>query len=132
MTKNIFISSIIITIIFIYIFKVPNLITNANKLIKEYYYDKFLNSLILDLILFQLYIYAGNYIIKLLKIKNIINKTLIIALTTVIISSIFMFLFLNFSNKELFFYRWFNKVGFLAVIYDMIIVTSVYMLSLKL
>jgi len=50
----------------------------------------------------------------------------------VIISSIFMFLFLNFSNKELFFYRWFNKVGFLAVIYDMIIVTSVYMLSLKL
>jgi hypothetical protein len=132
MTKNIFISSIIITIIFIYIFKVPNLITNANKLIKEYYYDNFLNSLILDLILFQLYIYAGNYIIKLLKIKNIINKTLIIALTTVIISSIFMFLFLNFSNKELFFYRWFNKVGFLAVIYDMIIVTSVYMLSLKL
>jgi hypothetical protein len=132
MTKNIFISSIIITIIFIYIFKIPNLITNANKLIKEYYYDNFLNSLILDLILFQLYIYAGNYIIKLLKIKNIINKTLIIALTTVIISSIFMFLFLNFSNKELFFYRWFNKVGFLAVIYDMIIVTSVYMLSLKL
>ena len=132
MTKNIFISSIIITIIFIYIFKVPNLITNANKLIKEYYYDNFLNSLILDLILFQLYIYAGNYIIKLLKIKNIINKTLIIALTTVIISSIFMFLFLNFSNKELFFYRWFNKVWFLAVIYDMIIVTSVYMLSLKL
>lgn len=132
MTKNIFISSIIITIIFIYIFKVPNLITNANKLIKEYYYDKFLNSLILDLILFQLYIYAGNYIIKILKIKNIINKTLIIALTTVIISSIFMFLFLNFSNKELFFYRWFNEVGFLAVIYDMIIVTSVYMLSLKL
>jgi hypothetical protein len=132
MTKNIFISSIIITIIFIYIFKIPNLITNANKLIKEYYYDNFLNSLILDLILFQLYIYAGNYIIKLLKIKNIINKTLIIALTTVIISSIFMFLFLNFSNKELFFYRWFNEVGFLAVIYDMIIVTSVYMLSLKL
>ena len=132
MTKNIFISSIIITVIFIYIFKVPNLITNANKLIKEYYYDNFLNSLILDLILFQLYIYAGNYIIKLLKIKNIINKTLIIALTTVIISSIFMFLFLNFSNKELFFYRWFNEVGFLAVIYDMIIVTSVYMLSLKL
>tara|TARA_Y100000389_G_C17339778_1_gene452657 strand:+ start:189 stop:587 length:399 start_codon:yes stop_codon:yes gene_type:complete len=132
MIKNIFISSIIITIIFIYILKVPNLITNANKLIKEYYYDNFLNSLILDLILFQLYIFAGNYIIKLLKIKNVMDKTLIIALTTVIISSIFMFLFLNFSNKDLFFYRWFNKVGFLAVIYDLIIVTSVYMLSLKL
>jgi hypothetical protein len=132
MIKNIFISSIIITIIFIYIFKVPNLITNANKLIKEYYYDKFLNSIILDLILFQLYIFAGNYIIKLLKITNVIKKTLIIALTTVIISSIFMYLFLNFSNKEFFFYRWFNKVGVLAVIYDMIIVTSVYMLSLQL
>jgi len=112
--------------------KLPKLITNADRLIKEYYYDDFLKSLILDLILFQLYIYAGNYLIDYFKIKSLSNKIVVIGLTSMIISTIFMFLFLNFSSKDLFFYRWFNKVGFLAVIYDIIIVSCVYILSLYL
>ena len=129
MIKNILISSLIVTIVLIYIFKLPNLITNANKLIKEYYYDDFLKSLILDLILFQIYIAIGNYIIHYFKIKNLSNKIFVIAATSMIISTIFMILFLNFASKDLFFYRWFNRVKFLAVIYDIIIVSSVYILS---
>ena len=132
MIKNIFISSIIVTIVLIYMLKLPNLITNADKLIKEYYYDDFFKSLILDFILFQLYIYAGNYLIDYFKIKSLPSKLAVIAVISMIISTIFMFLFLNFSSKDLFFYRWFNKVGFLAVIYDIIIVSSVYILSLYL
>ena len=129
MISKIFYSSLIVTIVLIYVFKLPNLITNADKLIKEYYYDDFFKSLILDLILFQLYIYAGKFLINYFKIKNLSNKILIIAITSMIISTIFMFLFLNFSSKDLFFYRWFKKVKFLAIIYDIIIVTSVYIVS---
>ena len=129
MISKIFYSSLIVTIVLIYVFKLPNLITNADKLIKEYYYDDFFKSLILDLILFQLYIYAGKFLINYFKIKNLLSKILIIAITSMIISTIFMFLFLNFSSKDLFFYRWFKKVKFLAIIYDIIIVTSVYIVS---
>ena len=35
-----------------------------------------------------------------------------------------MILILNFSSKDLYFNRWFNHVGFLAVIYDFIIIVS--------
>lgn len=132
MSCKIFFSSLIVTFFLIYMFKLPNLITNADKLIKEYYYDDFLKSLILDIILFQLYIAIGNYFIKYFKIKNITNKIFTIAFTSMIISTIFMFLFLNFANKDLFFYRWFKKVKFMAVIYDIIIVSCVYIISLYL
>jgi len=132
MIKKIFISSIIVTVILIYMLKLPNLITNADKLIKEYYYDDFFKSLILDLILFQLYIYAGNYFIDYFKIKSLPSKLAVIAVISMIITSIFMFLFLKFASKDLFFYRWFKTAGFLAAIYDAILVTSIYIISLYL
>lgn len=129
MISKIFYSSLIVTIVLIYILKLPNLITNADKLIKEYYYDDFFKSLILDLILYQLYIHAGKYFINYFKIKNLISKLTVISGVTMVISTIFMCLFLKFASKDIFFYRWFNQVGFLAVIYDIIIVSSVYLLS---
>ena len=39
------------TFIIVYLLKIPNLLTGANTLIKEYYYDNFVQSTLLDIVL---------------------------------------------------------------------------------
>ena len=56
--------------IIVYLLKIPNLLTGANKLIKEYYYDNFTNSLLLDIVLIFIYLLIGMYIIKIKKMNN--------------------------------------------------------------
>ena len=36
--------------IIVYLLKIPNLLTGADNLIKEYYYNNFINSLLLDIV----------------------------------------------------------------------------------
>ena len=116
------------TFVVVYLLKIPNLLTGANKLIKEYYYDNFTNSLLLDIVLIFIYLLIGMYIIKIKKIDNctLFKKTLIIFSVSFIISFIFYIIFINKPKNEMFFSRWFHKVGIKAGIYDGIIVSTIY------
>jgi hypothetical protein len=64
-----------------------------------------LSSFMLDLSLFISYIFIANYLINYLNLKQFTYKVLMVMLTTSLISGLFMFLFLNFGNSKLFFYR---------------------------
>jgi hypothetical protein len=116
------------TFIIVYLLKIPNLLTGANKLIKEYYYDNFTNSLLLDIVLIFIYLLIGMYIIKIKKMNNctLFKKLIIIFSVSFIISFIFYIIFINKPKNEMFFSRWFHKVGIKAGIYDGIIVSTIY------
>lgn len=115
------------TFIIVYLLKIPNLLTGANDLIKEYYYDNFVESTLLDIVLCYIYLLIGMYIINKIKINNnLIYKICIIFITTFIISFIFYIIFINNSVNETFFSRWFHKVGITACIYDGIIISIIY------
>ena len=70
----------------------------------------------------------ASYIAKVFKIETIYKKIFIVSFITFIISSSFMFLFLK-QNNNLFFTRWFKSAGFYAVLYDIIIVTSLFIVN---
>ena len=123
-----FISYCIVTLIIVYVFKIPKIITGQHKLVNEYYYTNSISSFLLDLVLIYLYIKIASYITKVFKIKTGYKKILIVSLITFIISASFMFLFLK-QNNNLFFTRWFKSAGFYAVLYDIIIVTSVFIVN---
>jgi len=115
------------TFIVVYLLKIPNLLTGANDLIKEYYYDNFIESTLLDSILIFIYLLIGMYIINKIKINNnLIHKICIIFITTFIISFIFYIIFINNPINDTFFSRWFHKVGLKSGIYDGIIISTVY------
>tara|TARA_B110000114_G_C15040133_1_gene376664 strand:- start:186 stop:623 length:438 start_codon:yes stop_codon:yes gene_type:complete len=115
------------TFIIVYLLKIPNLLTGANNLIKEYYYDNFVKSTLLDIVLIFIYLLIGIYIIKKIKINNCLFKKIIsIFIISFIISFIFYIIFTNKPKNEMFFSRWFHKVGINACIYDGIIVSTIY------
>ena len=115
------------TFIIVYLLKIPNLLTEADDLIKEYYYDNFIQSTLLDTILIFIYLVIGIYIINKININhNLIYKIFTIFITSFFISFIFYIIFINKPKSDLFFSRWFHKVGIKACIYDGIILSTVY------
>ena len=99
------------TFVVVYLLKIPNLITGENDLIKEYYYDNFVKSTLIDIIVFFIYLSIGMYIINKIKINNnLIHKISIIFITTFIISFVFYIIFINNPINETFFSRWFMLV----------------------
>ena len=52
------------TFFIVYLLKIPNLLTNANHLINEYYYENFIQSLLLDICLVFIYLFIGIYVIN--------------------------------------------------------------------
>lgn len=121
-----------ITAVFIYILNLPEFITNAPKLINEYYYKNAISAFIFDIFLIAFYISCSMFISKFLKVKPKDNtkQILILAFTTLLISGSFMIYFLSGGSPNTFFSRWFKKASYRALIYDLILVCSVYILMI--
>ena len=119
----------IVTAILIYGLDVPGYMTGANKLVKEYYYDNALKSYKLDVVLILFYIIVGTLIARLTGSTSKPSKLLSVVAACVIISGVFMIAFQKGYKKGSFFSRWFAKVGWHAVAYDIVLVCSVYLLT---
>ena len=128
-----FLSLSLVTVILVYTLDLPTLISGAPDLVGEYYYDNPVKSFVLDIFLIAAYISMGMILSNMLNIShdNQSGQISSLALATGIISSMFMGIFLM-QNNSSFFSRWFRTVGFGAVIYDIIIVCSVYVVMIQL
>ena len=113
--------------IIIYLLKIPNLLTGADDILKEYYYDNFALSTTLDGLFIFIYLLIGMYIINKLNINNnLLHKILIIFITTFIITSIFCIIFISKPKTDFAFSRWFHEVGLKASVYDGVFLSTVY------
>jgi len=120
------ISLLFVTIIFIYGFNLPTLITGNTILVKEYYYDHFLESLLLDVVLVAIYLNIAFYVFKILQVKSFLGKLSVVAGVTLLISGAFYLYFIYNKKTSMFFSRWFHTVKHKAVIYDIILLSLVF------
>ena len=118
-----------ITIVGIYLLDIPTIVSGAPDLVKEYYYDNAVGSFILDTFLVAAYIAVAMYVAGILGIPsdNHAKQVVTVALVSIVISGSFMLLFQNGFKKGSFFSRWFKRVGMKAVLYDMGLVSSIYL-----
>ena len=123
-----FLSLTIVTIVMIYVLNIPGYLTGADKLIDEYYYKNMISSFIFDIFICAIYISIAMIVTSYLKIKDNTYELLAVMTTCVFVSSCFMVLFKNGYKKGSFFSRWFEKVGFRAVIYDTILVSTIFVI----
>ena len=125
-------SSFTVYTILVYILKLPEFITNAPKLLNNYYYKNGVYAVLLDIFIIMIYISISMYVAKLFKIKgdNIPLQLVSLAITTFILTSLTMLYFVNFGSKNFFLTIWFKTVGLKASLYDVIIVCSIYLLMI--
>ena len=123
-----FLSLTIVTLVMIYLLDFPGYLTGANDLVREYYYKNMLGSFILDIFLVAFYISMAMIVTGYFKIRDNTYELLAVMATCVVISTLFMILFQSGYKKGSFFSRWFNRVGFKAVIYDMFLVSTIFVI----
>lgn len=122
-----------ITVVFIYVLDIPTFISQAPDLVNEYYYKNAISSFVLDVFLIAFYISAAMYVSKFLRLsqKDNSQQLLAVVMTTTLVSSLFMLYFLSFGEPKAFFTRWFEGVRYKAVLYDVVLVSSVYVMMIK-
>lgn len=124
-------SFLVSTILLVYIFNFPLLISNQPKLVNEYYCKNSWYMIPFDFIIISVYFLLAYGISELLKLKKNSDKILALILSVIIISGLFYLLFINTPMSDTFFSRWFHKAGYSAVLYDVIFLTFMYTLFLK-
>jgi hypothetical protein len=118
----------VITAVLIYTIDLPGYLTGAKDLVKEYYYRNAVGSFLLDIVIVALYISAAMYVTRAFGINSNAAELIAVAGTSAIISTLFMIFFKSGFAKNTFFSRWFDRVGMLAVMYDVILVSSIFVL----
>ena len=110
----------------VFLFRIPQLLTNNSKLVHEYYFKNFSINIPIDVILIFIYLQISLSLIDFLKIKTEIYKIIIISIVTIIISGGFYIYFISYKKTDSFFSRWFHSVGHIAIIYDIILLLFTY------
>ena len=115
-----------VTTLLIYGLNLPTLVTGNVGLVKEYYYNNYMSSFLLDVVLIVVYLGIAYMASNFLKIYSFVGEWMMVLLVTLLISGGFYLYFLSRPQTKTFFSRWFHSVKFKAVIYDMILVSSVF------
>ena len=121
------ISFVLVTAVVVYGLNLPTYLSGARELVHEYYYTNFVKSTILDFFLIAAYISAGRYTAYDLGwAKTPAGQIAGIMLASAIISGAFAAFFLAKPPTNNFFSKWFHAAGASAVLYDVILVSTVY------
>lgn len=111
-----------VMLLFVYLLRLPEWVTQNKNLVGEYYFTNRLFSFGMDLFFIVLYWLFAYVIWTVLKIKSVPGQLGVLLATTILLTTVF---WQYFSRKPLdpaqFFSRWFHTVGFRAVIYDAIL-----------
>jgi hypothetical protein len=116
-------------VILTYLLRVPHILSGHPQLVNEYYIKNFSTSIPTDWILCLVYLWVANKVITYFNVKNMHNKVLMVTLTTLVISVLAMLYFKSQGNPSNFFTRWFKTVGFAGVVYDMFLLTTIYLVQ---
>lgn len=115
-----------------YLLKVPHLITGNSDIVNEYYLSNFTKNLPLDFLFVLLYFLFGHIFIRFFNIEKNSTKILIIALCTVILTGGFCYYFTSRKQTTNFFSKWFHTVGYSSILYDVLLLVSIYIIYLYL
>ena len=123
-----FMSFSVVLVFLTFVLRVPHIITQQSAIVDEYYLKGFIKNVPLDYFFVFVYFLIGLFIIKLFNVHSESIKILIMAITTIVITSAFCFYFQSYPVSKAFFSRWFHKAGYRASIYDMFLLVFTYII----
>ena len=118
-----------ITTVLVYGINLPTLVTGETSLVKTYYNDNYKTNLLLDIVLVFIYLSIACLVMKQFSMTNLFSKLVIVVLVTILISGGFYMYFISQPQSKSFFSKWFHTVKYKAVIYDILLVGSIFLVS---
>ncbi len=123
-----------VTIVEIYLLHFPIVITgeSASSIVKEYYYKNWKTNLPLDFLLVVAYFVIAEWIWNTARIIQTSQRLLVLVAVTVVISGAWCVWYTSRPQTASFFSRWFHKVGWQAVLFDVVLLSSIYLVYVSL
>jgi hypothetical protein len=119
---------LIVAVFAIYAFRLPLIITRNQDLVHEYYYVNPAFSLFMDFIFIALYYLFAMMIWNKLQITSVVGKGFVFIASTAFLTTFFWFYFTRYPMNTSFFSRWFHTVGLRSVVYDVILLTIIFII----
>ena len=118
----------VVSVVFLFVFalRIPFVLTDNDPLVTEYYVTNFATNVPLDIIFITCYLLVAWGVTAMARISDITGQFIIVCVTTSVLTLIFWGIF-NAMDGSSFFIRWFKHIGLRAVIYDILIVGSVFL-----
>jgi hypothetical protein len=123
---------IIIALLEIYIFNLPYILTGDSAIVKEYYYQNWKTNLPLDFFFIFIYFIIADMIWTSAGIRKTSERLLVLVGTTIVLTGGWCIWFNTRPATGSFFSRWFRRVGWITVLYDVILLSSVYLVYVSL
>jgi hypothetical protein len=124
---NFLIAFVIITIVGVYMINLPHIISNQPDLVAEYYKTNWKWNIPLDLVLVAIYFGVANYISTRLGLEKISSRLAVLIAVTIVISGSVKVWFTSRPETSSFFSRWFYRAGWAAVVYDVVLLSSMFL-----
>jgi hypothetical protein len=99
-------------------------------IVNEYYITNFTKSIPLDFLFIFIYFTFAGIFMRIFNLKSIISKLFTIAIITFLVTGFFYIYFTSYEETDTFFSRWFHTVGYSSIIYDVILLTFIYLIFL--
>ena len=123
---------ILCLIIIVYILNFPGWITESYDIVKEFYIKNGIRNLFVDWVIIGLYLIFAQFFIKKLALKSNASKLAVVATICIILYIVFYILFTQIpSLKGTLYHKWFTRVKSKGVIFDIVIICSVYFVFQK-
>lgn len=124
---------ILCLIVIVYILNFPAWITESYDIVKEFYIKNGMRNLFVDWAIIGLYLIFAHFFIKKLALKSNASKLAVVATICIILYIVFYILFTQVSSlKGTLYNKWFTRVGPKGVIFDIVMICSVYFVFQKL
>lgn len=111
-----------------YALQVPHRITGQPTLVREYYEKKYATNVPIDIFFIACYLWLSFQLANLLGMNTYVEQIVMVALTTATLTSLFCFYFRSYPQSQNFFSKWFHQVGYSSVVYDVILLKTVYII----
>jgi len=130
--SNFTIAFIIVTLVGVYMVRLPHIISDQPDLVADYYKKNWKWNIPMDYLLVLGYFAIAGYIWKKLGYKKTSQHLLVLVITTIIISGSFFLIFKIQPETDSFFSKWFHRAGWAAVLYDVVLLSSIFLVYVSL
>ena len=129
---NFTVAFLIVTIIGVYFVRLPHIMSDQPELVADYYKKNWKWNIPLDYFLVLGYFWVAGYISKKIGWEKTSERLLVLIGTTTLISGSFYMWFVSRPETGSFFSQWFHRARWTAVLYDIVLLSSIYLIYISL
>lgn len=120
-------------VVIVYVLNFPGWFTESYDVVKEFYIKNGMRNFFVDWAIIGLYLLFADFFIRRFELRSNASKLAVVAVVCLVLFPVFYTIFTRtLSLRGTLYYKWFSRVGAKGVVFDVVMICSVYFVFQKL